>query len=123
MGNFRSAIDDMTADLRYELEIAWQQAVQQGNLYPLIEFYNRHEARLQRDYNLSLNEVMGFDPNKLAPKNTTKPAIQLKERDDSGNPLSGLVFERPKRAEGAFSIFSILMFAAGTFLIIKSFKK
>jgi hypothetical protein len=121
MSRIRGAINDMTADLRYELEVAWQQTVQQGNLYPIIEFYNRHEARLQRDYDLSLNELMGFDPNKFTQRNKITPAIELKE--SSENPLSGLIFYKPKMANNTVSALSILMFAAGAFLIIKSFKK
>ena len=124
MSNLRGAISNMTADLRQELSIAWQQVVEQGNLYPMIEFYNRHETRLQNDYGLSLNELMGFDPNDLNVTSNGQPIRPIIETKDSAdNPLSGLIFDQPRRTENTFSIVAISAFALGAFLIIKSFKK
>ena len=130
MGSFRGALENLTADLRYELDVAWQQVVQQGNIYPLIEFYNKHEAKLQQDYNISLNELLGFDPYTPSStpsgnnNNNNTPTVNVRGANDvKENPLSGLIFERPQKSKGAFSIISILALSAGVFLIIKSLKK
>ena len=124
MGGLRGATSSMTADLRQELSVAWQQTVEQGNLYPMIEFYNRHEARLQNDYGLSLNELMGINHNDLNIPSAEPPIRPtIKVEDSPENPLSGLVFQQPKRTENTFSTIAIGAFALGAFLIIKSFKK
>jgi len=121
MANISDALNEMTADLRGEFDVAWQQVVQQGNLYPLIEFYNRNELKLQQDYGINLNELLGFNPNNLNIKPTN--SAQPKVREQLGNPLTDLALEDINKTSRGFSLISILALSGGLFLIIKSFKK
>lgn len=119
----RDSIKQMTDALRQEFRIAWQQTVQVGNPYPLVEFYNANERELQENYNISLNDLLEIEgdfleelANESVGSAGVNPPIQA-------NPLSQLVIENSKRAERRFSTVAILAFAAGTYLIFKSFKK
>ena len=116
----RGSINDITTKLKYELEIAWQQVVQQGNFYPLIEFYNRHESKLKQDYDLSLDDLMEQSPNKFGVKPNSSTGLEVK--NSIQNPLSSLIVSNPKKVNNKISVFSVLAFAAGAFLIVKSFK-
>lgn len=125
MGNIKDGLDSMTANLRYELQVAWQQSVQQGNIYPLIIFYNKYEQTLRYEYNLSLNELIGIDPNDLVSSNnkTSREGNIKNQKEEQGNPLTEIVFKQTNRSKGTFSIVSILALSVGAILIIKSFKK
>lgn len=119
----RESIKQMTDTLRQEFRIAWQQTVQVGNPYPLVEFYNANERELQENYNITLNDLLELDGDFLQELADGSGGTTAVNPPIEGNPLSQLVTKNPKRTERRFSTVAILAFAAGAYLIFKSFKK
>lgn len=121
--DIRGRFDQMADSLKWEFQVAWQQTLQQGNLYPLVEFYNSNEAQLQRDYNISLNELLGLNPNTLNDLAYRTSGAAVQPRQVQSNPITGLTTNRPLEYTGkALSWVAFLALAGGVFYIYKSLK-
>ena len=112
----------MAESLKWEFQVAWQQTLQQGNLYPLVEFYNANEAQLQREHNISLNELLGLNPNTLNDLADRSSGQSVKSTRFDSNPLTD-ISSRPLQYTGkAISWIAFIALLGGGFYIYKSLK-
>ena len=107
--------NNMSDTLKQQYQIAFQQTLNQGNLNPLVEFYNSNEMALHRKYNISLSQLLDLNQEQLTAlgnlgTTVNQPVLQAQRE---GNLLTDLIYP----------ITAILAGGVGLLLIVKSFKK
>jgi hypothetical protein len=120
--NIKNKFSQMAESLKWEFQVAWQQTLQQGNLYPLVEFYNANEAQLQREHNISLNELLGLNPNTLNDLADRSSGQSVKSTRFDSNPLTDISSRPLQYAGKAISWIAFIALLGGGFYIYKSLK-
>jgi hypothetical protein len=59
--NLDKAKETLTGAIREEYNTAVQLSVQQGSVYPLIQFYHINERELSERYGISINDLLGIN--------------------------------------------------------------
>jgi len=121
----------LTGNMKSEYQVAQQQSVQQGNLYPLAQFYLSNEKELKGMYGLDLNRVLGIDDKTIAllgnigiknnivnTTNETNTTTPSGIPQTTGNPS----VEQNSIMEFVYPTIAILLASGGLFLLIKTLK-
>lgn len=116
------ALDIIAGDLKYEYKVAYQQTLNEGSLYPLMQFYVNNERELKENYNISINDLIGLDNDKL------NAIANLGQKEADKVPLQFVADTNPivfddVLAKYVYPSVGLIAGAVGIFIIIKSLKK
>jgi hypothetical protein len=107
---------NLFGDLKGEYKKAAIKSAEIGSSQPLIDFYNKNEARLTQEYGVSLNQVLGVS------------AQGQQMLNEMGTPIEKVINENKDTSKSTFRrivlpLIGIIAGGAAIVILFKTFKK